>query len=268
MSEGLYCQYAYLPAGQLPHGIGQGIDPQYPLELVLDDPIAALVSRLGAKWLQTVPLRQGRNLAQLKMLSDRCDEIIRTAAIGQPVFPLRPRIGFRSLEAVRAAMARYKPVIVDFFNEVGRRREWLVELYRTPAAVQLTPAAVRHQNGLRQPKVEYRLRKTANLEAHRRIQSELHQAVELVESCLLRYSARHCHVSQAAQVFPPRKEELVYSSSFLVSSSAIVGWLEAVTGLRRELAAKGLLLEWSGPWPPYHFCPELGLTKNPYAILF
>lgn len=129
MGEAYYCQYAYLPAVPLPAGIGQGIDPQFPLELVVDEPMAALVSRVGQQWLNTVKGQHGKDREQLKMLSTRCDEITRLAAVGQAVFPLRPRVLLRSAEAVQAAMARFKPIVMDFFRVVGKRREWLVELY-------------------------------------------------------------------------------------------------------------------------------------------
>lgn len=112
------------------------------------------------------------------------------------------------------------------------------------------------------------LAKKANLEEHCLVQSQIQKAIEQVESCLAPHAAQHCHVRQTSGALSPRKEELVYSAAFLVSSSAGVGWLEAVTGLRRQLAARGFLVEWSGPWPSYHFCPELRLTENPDAFLF
>ena len=54
-----------------------------------------------------------------------------------------------------------------------------------------------------------------------------------------------------------RTEEMVFNAAFLLPSSAQAGWLETVRNVDRDARSKGLVLEVSGPWPPYHFCPSL-----------
>ncbi len=53
---------------------------------------------------------------------------------------------------------------------------------------------------------------------------------------------------------------MVFNAALLLPPSALDGWLDAAAEVGGELRGKGLLLEWSGPWPPYHFCPSLDLS--------
>ena len=54
-----------------------------------------------------------------------------------------------------------------------------------------------------------------------------------------------------------RQEEMVFNAAFLLSSSAQSHWLAAVEQIAEQIRSKGLALELSGPWPPYHFCPTV-----------
>jgi hypothetical protein len=54
-----------------------------------------------------------------------------------------------------------------------------------------------------------------------------------------------------------RPEKMVWNGAFLLSASQQRPFRTACEGFRARLAPRGLLLELSGPWPPYHFCPAL-----------
>jgi hypothetical protein len=54
-----------------------------------------------------------------------------------------------------------------------------------------------------------------------------------------------------------RPEKMLWNAAFLLPRSASERWLALVEEMRGVAASKGLLLEVSGPWPPYHFCPTL-----------
>jgi hypothetical protein len=50
---------------------------------------------------------------------------------------------------------------------------------------------------------------------------------------------------------------MMWTGAFLIAPPACPCWLELADDLARTLADKGLLLEVTGPWPAYHFCPEM-----------
>ena len=50
---------------------------------------------------------------------------------------------------------------------------------------------------------------------------------------------------------------MISNGAFLVSRVRQHAFHAACERLRREFQAKGLIVEVTGPWPPYHFCPAL-----------
>ncbi len=54
-----------------------------------------------------------------------------------------------------------------------------------------------------------------------------------------------------------REREMVFNWAFLVGQRDRETFRSQVEKLRAEQASKGLVLELSGPWPPYSFCPSL-----------
>jgi hypothetical protein len=58
---------------------------------------------------------------------------------------------------------------------------------------------------------------------------------------------------------------MVWNAAFLLSRSARDAFQAACGRLRSEWAPQGVILESSGPWPPYHFCPPLDLKDESHA---
>lgn len=54
-----------------------------------------------------------------------------------------------------------------------------------------------------------------------------------------------------------RRESMVWHGAFLLPRSRQEAFQQACQSLHQDLAPKGLLVEASGPWPAYHFCPSL-----------
>ncbi len=290
MSDPHYYQYAFARIDCSTAAIGAGVDPRFPVELVRDGPIAAVISRVGLDQFDPARLQGGNaeDLAWLASVAARHDEIIRQAARSSPVAPLRMGTVFCSLDSLRAAMGRLQESVVEFFDQLGDRQEWGVKLYRTAARAKRrnAPVLAGEEKGTGpicattmqawcpplgrsgkldlppsspRPGAEYLARKKAALEAHREVQADLQQAVEYVEQRLGGQAGPYCRVRTLACNLTGRKEEMVFNAALLLPPSALGRWLETAAEVRGELRSKGLLLEWSGPWPPYHFCPSLDL---------
>ena len=50
---------------------------------------------------------------------------------------------------------------------------------------------------------------------------------------------------------------MVWNGAFLLARSGIAAFHSACETLRRDLSPSGMIVEITGPWPPYHFCPTL-----------
>jgi hypothetical protein len=55
---------------------------------------------------------------------------------------------------------------------------------------------------------------------------------------------------------------MVFNAAYLLPAADVEPWLALVEQTRSAIQEKGLLLEVTGPWPPYHFCPELAVRAS------
>jgi hypothetical protein len=109
------------------------------------------------------------------------------------------------------------------------------------------------------PGTSYLTRKRAQLDSRWELRANVHQTIQNVEQCLAGKAEHCCRIRNLPSDLTGRDEEMVFNAAFLLPSSALAGWLETVQNVDREVSSKGLVLEVSGPWPPYHFCPTLEL---------
>ena len=103
----------------------------------------------------------------------------------------------------------------------------------------------------------YLTQKKLQLDIRREQRTIVYQTVQTVEQRLASKAEDCCRIRNLPSDLTGRTEEMVFNAAFLLDSSARASWLETVQTASREVQGKGLLLEVSGPWPPYHFCPSL-----------
>jgi hypothetical protein len=74
----------------------------------------------------------------------------------------------------------------------------------------------------------------------------------------VRHLLEVCRASAASRGVGRRADGLsvVLAGAVLVSKDARDEFLSRCQMARAEASARGLTLEVSGPWPPYHFCPS------------
>jgi hypothetical protein len=285
-----YYQYAFAAPDCRVAEIGPGVDARYAVELICDGPTAALASRIALDRFDPDKL-QGRTPEEIRWLGEiaaRHNEIICQAAASSTVLPLRLGAVFRSRESLQATLARCRPTVAAFLEEFCRRQEWGVKLYlekrhlenMTPHAGPPAPhypaktgpflggkassASGRWaENGDLSPSAapgtNYLKQKQAQLTARRELRTAVDQTLQAVEQSLSA-KAEHCHrIRTLPSELTGRREEMVFNAAFLLPSSAQETWFETIERVRQDICRKGLLLELTGPWPPYHFCPSLEL---------
>ena len=105
----------------------------------------------------------------------------------------------------------------------------------------------------------YLTQKRAQLNSRRELRASVNQTIQSVEQCLASKAEHYCRIRNLPSDLTGRTEEMVFNAAFLLPASALACWLETVQSVDRDVHGKGLVLEVSGPWPPYHFCPTLEL---------
>ena len=290
MNEPCYYQYAFAGLECRVRGIGPGVDPQYGVELIFEGPTAAVVSRVSLDLFAPERLlgRTAEDIQWLDRIAGRHKEIICQAAASSAVLPLRLGTVFESRECLQAKLVRCGPTVARYLKEVGNRQEWEVRLYLEKRRLEPAP---RH-SGLRTPHYFERkrdngfavggkrpagdgswpedtnpcssatggtmclTRKKARREGRCEPQGSVHRTIERVEQYLAGKAEKFRRIGNLPS---DRTEEMVFNAAYLLSPSTLAVWLEAVRNVDRDVYGKGLALETSGPWPPYHFCPILEL---------
>jgi chorismate-pyruvate lyase len=265
MSDQHYHQYAFALSGCAVNQIGPGVDPRFNVELVGHGPITAVASRVGLDQFDVKRLQgeTAEDIRWLKQVAVRHNEIICLAAASSPVLPLRLGTVFQSQGSLLAAMKSYRPTVVEFLYALGDQQEWAIKLYledRRPAAAasHTIPTPARHPPTLKAG-TEYLTRKRTQLGRRRESQAELQREIQAVESQLLPRTGHCCRVRPLPAGLTGRRENMVYHAAVLLAPSETRTWLATVGRIRETVRNQGLLLEVSGPWPPYHFCPTLEL---------
>jgi len=265
MSDPCYCQYAFARPECRVQEIGPGVDPQFNVELVREGSIAAVVSRVNLDHFAPDRL-QGETAEDIRWLGEiatRHNEIICQAASSSAVLPLRIGTLFRSLDSLRATLVRCRSTVAEFLQRLGNRQEWGVKLYLEKLRMEATPGHAGvpppHYLGPQPTGTAYLTRKKAQLESRRELRTAMYQTIQTVEQCLAGKAEHCCRVRNLPGDLTGHTEEMVFNAAYLLPSSARDEWLETVHGVYRDVRGKGLLLEVSGPWPPYHFCPHLEL---------
>ncbi|HLA83512.1 MAG TPA: GvpL/GvpF family gas vesicle protein, partial [Thermoguttaceae bacterium] len=226
-------------------------------------PIAAVASRVGLDQFDVEKLegKTAEDIRWLNQVAVRHNDIIRQAARSSPVLPLRLGTIFRSKDSLLAAVAHCRKAVADFLQALGDRQEWAVKLY-----VQNDRITGRldgpHLNDAVMSGAEYLRRRGAELRRCREMQTELQREITAVEDRLAARTDRRRRVRPLPDALTGRREKMVYNAAYLLPAADVEPWLATVHETRDTMQKKGLLLEVTGPWPPYHFCPELTISAS------
>jgi len=257
-----YYLYALTRSRCLMDPFGQGVDPRFPVEIVTCKQTAAVASRVGLDQFDVRKLEsENTDVNWLSQVAIRHNQIISDAARRQPLLPLRLGAIFHSRLSLLAKVEQWESVVIDFLNSIGDCQEWAAKIYIDPcwseerlstscclSAVQETDAGV----GTRYL-IQKRDRHRESRALHQRYQEE----VAAVETSLMNQADRYCRTRPLPANLTGRREKMLWNAAFLLPRSASERWLALVKDVRNAAASGGLLLEVSGPWPPYHFCPTL-----------
>ena len=261
MSEQHYYQYAFARPSCSVREVGPGVDPRFEVAVVCDGPIAAVASRVGLDRFDVKKLQgeTAEDIGWLNQVAIRHHEIVLQAAKSSPVLPLRLGTIFRSRVSLLAATSRARETVADFLRTLGDRQEWAVKLYLEKPSVEETSGRESSPPLDQAPRAgsgaEYMKRKKAQLQRHRELRAGLQEEIRVVEHQLKTGTDGCCQVRLLPGSLTGRSEKMVFNSAFLLPPAQVKTWLATVGRARESVRRGSLLLEVTGPSPPYHFCP-------------
>jgi hypothetical protein len=264
MSDLLYL-YAVVPRSADVVGAPAGVD-EGRVVLVSEGPVAAVASRVSAAYDEGLDERLG-DVAWLGARATAHDAVLTWASDRGPVVPLPLLSLFRSEDAVRTMLRDRTSELSALLAHVARGREYGVRVFRVDDELRgvledysLSVAALTRQAAdATSPGQGYLLGR--KLEAARK--EEITNVSREVGTRAFERLAAQSIASTEDPLPPPagaRAGIAVLNASFLVAHERTDDFRAAVTELVREYDGRGFRIEFTGPWPPYHFTKSNSVT--------
>jgi hypothetical protein len=259
MADSLYYVYAVVPAGTAVSVAPAGVDGAR-VELIANGDVAALVSTVEAAV-------YGGNVdelvADVTWLAPRAtahDAVLTWASDVGAVIPLPLLSLFRSADAVRDMLAARRDELMRLLEHVARGREYGVRIFRLDAELR----DVLGEHSARISELETEVAAAASpgqgyllarkLDAARK--DELRRVAAMIaNTAYVDLAARSLEATQdpLPQATAEQSGAAVLNASFLVAHDRVDDFRAAVTAFVREHDRRGFRVEFTGPWPPYHF---------------
>jgi hypothetical protein len=230
------------------------------VESIEEDNVAALYTRVDAALYAAGVDERLADVAWLAPRATAHDGVLTWASDAGPVVPLPLLSLFRSEDAVRAMLRERAAQLVRLLADVARGREYGVRLFRVDDELSGTLAtfspsvAAMERDAAAAPTPGQRYLLGRKLEAARKEQLR-RVGADVAAAALERLSA--CALASTQDPLPaPTGEQAgsaVLNAAFLVAHERIDDFQAAVTALVREYEGRGFRIQFTGPWPPYHF---------------
>jgi hypothetical protein len=230
-----------------------------PVRFVAAGAVAGVVSPVpGAEYAESA---LDSRLADLGWVGERGvahEHVLTWLADRMPVVPLRPFSLHHDERALRERLREGEAEFARVLDRLRGRREWGVRLWRLGAA---TARLADHSAALRSSAAEI-----ASASAGRRFLLEKKRATLQQDELRTATAARAREVYQTllakaehavALALPTAQSDaervMALNAAFLVDDRSYPAFQEAVTGQAHAAADAGFEIEFTGPWPAYHF---------------
>jgi len=190
------------------------------------------------------------------------ERVIEAVQASAPVLPVRFGCVFSSKDALQAVTDQYRPSIERFLHEIGDQEEWSLKAYLdADLAVQFlldtNPGLSQRFRALpAAPGIRYflekRLREDARDEAHRGSQAAAERLYHAVVNTGARVQVERVTGGES------KGRNLLLKLALLIPRIRIDEVFATAEQTATTPGLVPLVVERSGPWPPFHFCPSLG----------
>jgi hypothetical protein len=181
-----------------------------------------------------------------------------------PVLPVRFGTLFSSQERLAEFLDQHGAVISEFLERVADQQEWSVRglLDRKRGGHALTTASLAAQEtqlAALPPGRRYFAEQRIRAGTEKALSLWLEETRRQIASNLRKQASDFCECPGVPREPPESGIEVVLNWAFLVPRSATPAFRAQIDRMNEKHAMGGLVLELSGPWPPYRFVPPLAM---------
>ena len=262
MSLGIYL-FCLTPAIPHPEIAGKGIDGEHPLFVEVIGVVAAILAEVNIEDF-TGPEAQEKmeDLAWVAPRALRHEEVVLTVMEQGPVLPVRFGTVFSSRAAAAEPLRQRQDVLMKFFQDTIDKKEWTLKGYvdQPQARARMMAArltAEKEQLAGLSPGKRYFLEQKIKGAVDKDVAIWLKEMGRDILSVAKKMSVGFSECRLQSQDVTGRDEEMFFHGALLVPDASMEEMQRLLSDWNAAHQDAGLLLELSGPWPPYHFAPVL-----------
>ena len=241
---------------------GPGVDGEHPVNLIPFEDIVAVVSAVRVDEFLGPPAEaRMKDLAWVGPRACRHEAVVERAMGSSPVVPARFAALFSSEERLAAWLETHHDAIARALDRFSDHEEWAVKgrLDRRRAEARLLAAALARQGGALSPSPGARYFEERRLRAGigRELDAWLKEVDAGIAGALLDHAVEFREREVVSGGAPDEAGARILNWAFLVPRSRVDDFRTRIQRINAEHGEDGLILDLSGPWPPYSFCPSL-----------
>ncbi len=266
MSSGLYlfclARLNRLPSPPLG---GKGLDGQSPIQVIAFADLAAVFC--------SVPLEDFCGPAAADRLQDltwvgprilRHQKVVVEVMQHSPVLPARFGTIFSSPATLQEVLQRHHDIVAGFLGQVTNQAEWAVKGMLDRAVAQEKLVSLRLAEAAAQmaglsPGRRYFQEQRLRSESAQELQEWLQEVSRELWTEFRGQAAAVRERRPLSRETSGSDKDMAWNWAFLVANEAVEGFKAAIRAANARYADRGLVLEFTGPWPPYSFTPVLDL---------
>jgi hypothetical protein len=186
------------------------------------------------------------------------------ASTGQhiPVVPLRFCTIYKNREGLFKTIMPHKEQIINFLDYTADKTEWSVKVFCDKTIFikysdkNKKPSATTAQTSLL-PGEAYLLAKKMLKIKEEIFNQDLQMYLKDIDSTLSQFADSNRFLQCTDKSIHGRPLDMVMNTAFLIEQQTFNMFKDTLDMLAEKYRNEGLAFEFSGPWPPYNFCPAL-----------
>lgn len=238
--------------GAVREGLGVASAPPFTLR---EGELAAIASTVPLAEFDEGRLRENLNDVEwLERVARAHEEVLERALRAATVVPLRLCTMYRDAQHVRAMLAREEPVFREALARLRGKTEWGVKMIAEPGALERALNGAEHERLEDVPTGVAYLRERGRQARAREDLDELaaRLAADVHDELAARAEEALLNPLQNPEV-SGHEGDMLLNGAYLVADAELPAFRQQCERLTGAFAPRGVVVELTGPWPPYNF---------------
>lgn len=247
---------------------GTGVDGRSPLFLWNHRDVTAVMSEVSLD--DFCGEAAELNMQDLSWLGPRVcnhEKVIEQIASHSPVLPARFGTLFTSIGNVENLLEKHHGAVSEFLDWVTDKEEWAVKGMLNRSAAQKSLLSIhlaRQEENLASysPGIRYFQEQRIRAGVEKDLNRWLGETCKALADDLSPHCSDFCERRVLSTRASGSDKDMVLNWAFLVPRSVAADFLSQIAQANANQAARGLVFEVSGPWPPHSFSPSLSMEQE------